>query len=261
MTIPLRLIPNSLALCLALVGVLPTPLQAQDFKVNIGGADSEQAKADKELADKLPPDQAAAYLKNRRAWATIGETVQWLGAVAVPVGIVAIVLAFRHRRQKLAHETMRLMIEKGLPVPPELINPPPPVRPPKNDLRRGLIWLAVGIGLTVLLRKTFEDSGLWASGLIPAFIGAAYLLCWLIGLVRERREGGRERGGLWPGIFWTLLGVSLALALHSLGYASGETYQLETWWSVGLIPIGVGLAFLLHTLVLWWLSRKQMTQG
>jgi hypothetical protein len=113
---------SSLVLCLALVGLFPKPLHAQDFKVNIGGADSEQAKTEKELADKLPADQAAAYLKNRRVWSTIGETAQWLAAVALPVGIVAIVLAFRHRRQKLAHETMRLMIEKGLPVPTELIN-------------------------------------------------------------------------------------------------------------------------------------------
>jgi len=251
----------STVLCLALVGGSLTPLRAQDFRLNVGGADAEQAKVEKELVDKLPPDQAAAYLRHRRAWATVGETVQWLGAVALPVGIVAIVLTFRHRRQKLVHETMRLMIEKGLPVPPELINPAPPVKAPKNDLRRGLIWLAVGIGLTVLLRKTFEDSGLWTSGLIPALIGVAYLLCWLIGLARDRREAGRERSGLWPGIFWTLLGVSLALALRALGHSPNETYNLETWWSVGLIPTGIGLAFLLHALVLWWLSRKRMTQG
>jgi hypothetical protein len=153
------------------------------------------------------------------------------------------------------------MIEKGLPVPPELINPPPRVRPSKSDLRRGLIWLGVGIGSTILLLRTFEDSGLWAMGLIPAFIGVAYLLCWLIGLATERREAGRERSGLWPGIFWTLLGVSLLLALRSLGYAPGETYQLETWWGIGLIPIGIGLAFLLHALILWWISRKPTTQG
>jgi hypothetical protein len=262
MTTLLRLLRiSSLVLCLALAGALSTPLHAQDFKVNIGGADSEQAKSEKELADKLPPDQAAAYLKTRRAWSTIGETVQWLAAIALPVGIVAIVLTFRHRRQKLAHETMRLMIEKGLPVPTELINPPPPVRPPKSDLRRGLIWLAVGIGLAILLLKTFEDSGLWALGLIPAFIGVAYLLCWVIGLARERREAGRERSGLWPGIFWTLLGLSLAFTLRSLGYTSGDWSELERWWGVGLIPIGIGLAFLLHALILWWISRKPTTQG
>src|ERR1039458_4485473 len=74
---------------------------------------------DTRLVDKLPPDQAAAYLKTRRAWSTVGETVQWLAAVALPVGVIAIPLTFRHRRQKLTHEPMRLMIEKGLPVPTE----------------------------------------------------------------------------------------------------------------------------------------------
>jgi hypothetical protein len=261
MTTLLRLLRiSSLALCLA-VGVLSAPLHAQDFKVNIGGTDSEQAKIEKELADKLPPDQAAAYLGNRRAWSTVGETVQWLAVIALPVGIVAIVLTFRHRRQKLAHETMRLMIEKGLPVPTELINPPSPAKPPKSDLRRGLIWLAIGIGLTILLLKTFEDSGLWALGLIPAFIGVAYLLCWVNGLAQERREAGRERCGLWPGIFWTLLGVSLAFAIHSLEDAPANWNQLAGWWGVGLVPIGIGLAFLLHYLVLWWITRKQTTQG
>ena len=252
---------SSLVLCLALVGVVSPPLHSQDFKVSIGGTDSEQAKTEKELADKLPPDQAAAYLKNLRVWSTIGETVQWLAALALPVGIVAIVLTFRHRRQKLAHETMRLMIEKGLPVPMELINPPPPVRPPKSDLRRGLIWLAIGIGSAIFLLKTFEDSGLWALGLIPAFIGVAYLLCWVVELARERREAGHERSGLWPGIFWTLLGVSLAFAIHSLEDAPANWNQLAGWWGVGMIPIGIGLAFLLHALILWCISRKPTTQG
>jgi hypothetical protein len=44
--------------------VLPVPLNGQDLNVNIGDRDAEKAKADKELADKLPPDQAAAYLKS-----------------------------------------------------------------------------------------------------------------------------------------------------------------------------------------------------
>jgi hypothetical protein len=58
--------------------------------------------------------------------------------------------------------------------------------------------------------------------LIPALIGAAYLLCWGVGLTRERREAGREGNDLWPGIFWTLLGVSLTVARFALKHASGE---------------------------------------
>jgi hypothetical protein len=251
----------SLALYLALTGVLATPIYGRDVKVNIGGGNAEQTKADKELADKLPPEQAAAYLKSHHVWSTLGDTVQLLIVAGLPIGIIALVQTFRQRRQKLAHETMRLMIEKGLPVPPELINPPPPVKPPKSDLRRGLIWLALGIGLMILLKKVADEPGVWSVGLVPALIGVAYLICWIAGRARERREAGREPSSLWRGIFWTFLGASLALALHSLGYASGETYQLETWWGVGLIPIGIGLAFLLHALVLWWISRKKLAQG
>jgi hypothetical protein len=252
---------TSLAIWLALAGLSLTPGRAQDVKVNIGGGNAEQAKADKELADKLPPDQAAAYLKNRHAWSTVGDTLQYLAVLALPLGIVSLVLTFRHRRQKLAHETMRLMIEKGLPVPTELINPPPTPKPPKSDLRRGLIWVALGTGLMILLKKVGDEPGLWTLGLIPALIGAAYLVCWAAGLTRERRETGREPSALWCGIFWTFLGVSLALALHSLEHAPDEWDHLAEWWGVGLVPIGVGLAFLLYALVMWWISRKKLAQG
>jgi hypothetical protein len=182
--------------------------------------------------------------------------------LALPVGIVAVVLTFRHHRQKLAHETMRLMIEKGLPVPTELINPPPPAKAPKSDLRRGLIWLALGIGLVIPLKQPTEDSGIWAAGLVPAFIGVAYLLCWGFGLARERREGGRQGGDLWPGIFWTVFGVSFAFAMRSTeNVFSGNWCEIAHWWGVSLIPIGIGVAFLLHALVSWWIGRKRTLQG
>jgi hypothetical protein len=266
MNMPMKWSPRllhlpSLVLCLALAGSFAAPLYAQDVKVNVGGGNAEQAKADKELADKLPPEQAAAYLKSRHVWSTIGETVEYLIVFGLPIAIVALVQTFRLRRQKLAHETMRLMIEKGLPVPPDLINPPPPAKPPRSDLRRGLVWLALGGGLMILLKKVGDEPGLWALGLIPALIGVAYLLCGIIGRARERREAGREPGSLWRGIFWTFLGVSLALALHSLEYAPDEWDHLAAWWGVGLVPIGIGLAFLLHAFVLWWISRKKLAQG
>ena len=139
---------------------------------------------------------------------------------------------------------------------------PTPAASPTSDLRRGLIWLALGIGSAILFLKVFEDSGLWALGLIPAFIGVAYLLCWGIGVARERRERGRTGGDLWPGIFWTLFGISLALAMRSLNMGSfGNWGETSDWWGVSLIPIGVGIAFLLHALVSWWIERKRAPQG
>jgi hypothetical protein len=50
------------------------------------------------------------------------------------------------------------MIEKGLPVPPELIKPPPPTKPPRSDLHHGLIWLALGIGLTIDPRRADQNA-------------------------------------------------------------------------------------------------------
>ncbi len=262
MTTSIRLLQViCLALGMALAAALPTPLHAQDVKINVGGGNAEEAKTEKELAQKLPPEQAAAYLKSHDAWVTIGNGLGYVALFVMVVAIVAIVQTFRHRRQKLVHETMRLMIEKGLPVPPELINPPPPVKPPKSDLRRGLIWLALGVGLAVPVQRLADEPGIWTVGLVPALIGAAYLLCWAVGLARERREAGPERAGLWPGIFWTLLGVSVILAMFALKHASGEWDELCAWWGVGLIPIGIGLAFLLHTFILWWIPRKKLTQG
>ena len=97
---------------------------------------------------------------------------------AVPVAIVSIILYFRHRRVKMQHETMRAMIEKGMPIPPELLTKPNQDSPSqdrparvRNDLRGGLILVGVGAGLLMLAGKV---------GWILVFIGAARLVVWLI---------------------------------------------------------------------------------
>ena len=246
-----------LAIWLAAAGVFAPQLHAEDASVQLGNGESaEKAKANKELADKLPPEQAAAYLKSQSAWSAVGNTVQWLAFLALPLGIVALVLVFRHRRQKLVHETMRLMIEKGLPVPPELINPPPPAKPPKSDLRRGLIWLGLGLGLLAGMRITFDGEGPWALALIPAFVGAAYLICWIVGVMRERQSGD-----LWQGVLWTLFGLAVVIAARSMKEANGDWDRIADWAGVGFVPIAVGVAFLLHASVSWLIQRKKTTQG
>ena len=129
--------------------------------------------------------------------ADVTGIVAVVGAFSIPVLIVGLGLYFRHRRQKLLHETIRLMIEKGQPIPPELLNgpaiPPEMMNNPwnvfparvRNDLRRGLIW--VGVGLALLLGHV-SGPGLGNVGLIPLFIGLAYLITWAV----ERKSKGNE---------------------------------------------------------------------
>src|SRR5688572_24743453 len=39
----------------------------------------------------------------------------------MPIAIVALFVALRHRRNRMMHETLRAMVEKGVPIPPELL--------------------------------------------------------------------------------------------------------------------------------------------
>jgi hypothetical protein len=247
-----------LAAWLVVTDLSPNLAPAQDVKVNLGSGDgSEKAKQNKELANNLPPQEQALYLRRSQTWSSIESIAGTVAMVILPLGIVAMVLTFRHRRQKLAHETMRLMIEKGLSVPPELINPPPPIKPPKNDLRRGAVWLAIGLALLVGMKEHMEDW--WSFALIPTFMGVAYLVCWFVARTGERQNG--QAGSLWRGVFWTSFGVALIIAMRAMQAANGDWDRIAEWWSVGLIPTAIGAAFLLHSGILWFIERKKTAQG
>ena len=71
-----------------------------------------------------------------------------------------------HRRLDLA----RRLIEQGLAPPDGLV-----VVPARRDLRRGVVLLCAGIGMTIA-GLLLGDRGLGAGGLIPAFIGVGYLV-------------------------------------------------------------------------------------
>lgn len=84
----------------------------------------------------------------------------------------------RYRKHAQLQTTLRLMVEKGVEIPAELLIAPPTKR---NDLRRGTILVALGLSLVLLIGLVdgFGD-GSWAVGLIPAFIGAGYLYVWRV---------------------------------------------------------------------------------
>jgi hypothetical protein len=98
-----------------------------------------------------------------------------------PVAIIAVIFFFKHRRNKLAHETLRIMIEKGAPVTPEVIaalrgkdgqdKNGSPTGGKTGLLLAGLILAGVGIGVIAVAGKP---------GLIVLFIGVAFLVVWLV---------------------------------------------------------------------------------
>ncbi|MEY4386045.1 MAG: hypothetical protein RLY20_1328 [Verrucomicrobiota bacterium] len=136
----------------------------------------------KDILDKMPPEKVAELAKEQ---ARLRETKTDYESILVPmfvfgmpVAIVAVVVYFRHRRNRMLHETLRTMIEKGVAIPPELLQPHEPRKQPKSDFRRGLVWIAIGTGLTVFF--LVSDNHAWPIGLIPLLIGVAFLITWKV---------------------------------------------------------------------------------
>jgi hypothetical protein len=109
--------------------------------------------------------------------------------------VAALVLVpayLRSRERQKLQETLRMAIEKGQPLPTEIVEamstnvrtlraPPSPGR----DLRIGIIWLGVAIGLAAFgVALGFEEPDavfpLVACACFPGFIGLAFIVLGLI---------------------------------------------------------------------------------
>jgi predicted PurR-regulated permease PerM len=108
-----------------------------------------------------------------------------LTVFGAPVLIVGLILYFSFSRSRALHRTVRMMVEKGQPVPEALLNPPPAQRQ-RSDVRRGVVLTMIGIGVTVFLGAASEwEGGAWTLGLIPFLIGVGYLLVWKLDTKRD----------------------------------------------------------------------------
>jgi hypothetical protein len=109
------------------------------------------------------------------------------------VGALVLVPAYlRSKERQKMQETLRLAIEKGQPLPAEVVDamstnvqtlrqPPSPSR----DLRIGIIWLGVAIGLAAFgVALGFEEPDavfpLVACAAFPGFIGLAFIVLGLL---------------------------------------------------------------------------------
>jgi len=96
-----------------------------------------------------------------------------------PVLIVGVIMFFSYWRARSLHRTVRMMVEKGQPVPEGLFAVPPRAVRQRSDMRRGVVLVMVGIGIMVFFAAVNDwEGGAWAMGIIPFLIGCGYLLVW-----------------------------------------------------------------------------------
>ena len=111
--------------------------------------------------------------------------IVFLAIFGMPVLIVAVILYFSFSKNRAMHKTVRMMVEKGQPVPEALLNPPLVVRQ-RSDLRRGVKWALIGVSLMIFFGATNDwDGGAWSLGIIPFMIGVGYLIFWRLDLRHE----------------------------------------------------------------------------
>jgi hypothetical protein len=105
--------------------------------------------------------------------------IVFLSIFGAPVLIVVTIGIFALIGNRMRQRTIRMMVEKGQLVPAELLAPEVRRVRRRSDVRRGVIWTMVGLGLMVWLAAVNDwQGGVWSFGLIPFLIGLGYLIVW-----------------------------------------------------------------------------------
>src|SRR5437667_6051904 len=93
--------------------------------------------------------------------------------IVITIGIFALVVS------RMRQRTIRMMVEKGQPVPAELLAPATRAVRRRSDVRRGVIWAMIGLGAMIFFGAVNDwEGGIWSLGLIPFLIGLGYLIIW-----------------------------------------------------------------------------------
>jgi len=124
-------------------------------------------------------DEDADLRKMRDFVAIPIVAIVFLSIFGAPVLIVMMIGMFAFFMSRMRQRTIRMMVEKGQPVPAELLAPTRRAVHQRSDVRRGVVWTMVGLGLMVFFGAVNDwEGGVWSLGLIPFLIGLGYLMVW-----------------------------------------------------------------------------------
>ena len=181
---------------------MPQVYEAEDATVEIFG--EEYNAKELKLLDKLSPEQLHQYLMQKEHLEyKRRNSIDWEGFILppiivgtvffTPVLIVGCLMYFSYREKKLVHATIAKMVEKGMEIPPHLLlnQKKKKESSPNADLKKALILMSVGLGVSLFLfyLPDAREEGAWSIGIIPFLIGLGYLTFWK--LDKPQREAPR----------------------------------------------------------------------
>ena len=149
-------------------------------------ADKIHRKLEKKLGGKHgiiiengDKDEDADFREMRNLVAIPIVAIVFLSIFGAPVAIVVMIGIFSIIATRMRQRTIRMMVEKGQPVPAELLAPEVRHVRRRSDVRRGVVWTMVGLGMMIFFGAVNDwEGGVWSLGLIPFLIGLGYLLIW-----------------------------------------------------------------------------------
>src|SRR5262249_25164614 len=105
--------------------------------------------------------------------------IVFLSIFGAPVLIVILIGAIALLVSRIRQRTIRMLVATCPPVPAGLLAPGTREVRQRSDMRRGVVWTMVGLGLMILLSAVNDgEGGAWSLGLIPFLIGLGYLIIW-----------------------------------------------------------------------------------
>jgi len=105
--------------------------------------------------------------------------IVFLSIFGAPVLIVILIGMFALSISRSRQRTIRMLVEKGQPIPAELLAPAARAVRRRSDVRRGVVWAMVGLGMMIFFGAVNDwEGGIWSLGLIPFLIGLGYLIVW-----------------------------------------------------------------------------------
>jgi hypothetical protein len=111
-----------------------------------------------------------------------------------PVLVVFLLLYYSTKKTSKKLEALVKIVELGGNVDPSMMAMLNEPGGPTADLRKGMIWLAIGIPLTLGLLLMPGGEAPWAFGLVPVFVGIAYLVVRKIGYDDDHKESENPPG-------------------------------------------------------------------
>jgi len=126
--------------------------------------------------EKLAQDKEMAYANMHLPNLTSEFTATvWSILIGIFVlSLFAIPYYFNLKKVKARQLIITKLIEKDRDIPKELLAKPHNIR--RSDLHKGIILIAFGLSISIVIFVLKNHSNFWTIGLIPVFIGIGYLI-------------------------------------------------------------------------------------